>query len=115
MTHEEYIDQRRLTALEIAEAVLVGRVGIVEGARSLSCFGDALAGAPDSVLKVFSTVDSDTDHLAVGDERVNWAQEALARQDLELANADLAHREIVLAACRTLIARFGKPVPPSEL
>ena len=115
MTHEEYIDQRRLMALEIAEAVLVERVGIVEGARSLSRLGDALAGTLDSVLEVFSAVDSDTDHLAIGDERVNWAPEALARHDVELANADLAHREIVLAACRTLIARFGKPVPPSEL
>jgi len=101
-------------ALEIAEAVLVGRVGVIEGARSLSCLGHALAGTPDSFLETFSYVDSDTDHLAVGDERVNWAPEALARQDIEIANADLAHREIVLAACRSLIARFGAPSPPSE-
>jgi hypothetical protein len=105
---------RRKTA-SIAQAMLDGTVGIVEGSRQLvriRISADVDAFDPDFLL--FLGIDSETGHLPVGDERRHWAPAVLTRKDVEIAAAEEHYRENALSACSRLVARFSAEKAPPD-
>jgi hypothetical protein len=107
MSHSEFVASQRRRVAEIADQMLGGKLGVIEGARLLSGLRHAVEVAdndPDFV--VFVAIDSETDHLPVGGQRQLWNAEALKRKDSEIARAEAEAKEDSIEACRNLVRRF---------
>jgi hypothetical protein len=92
---------------EVASAMLRGELGILEGSRllvSLCSQVSALDHDPDFLC--FVGIDSETDHLPLGDVRQHWEPDALASKDQEIRAAEAFYRDHAIAACRALLVRF---------
>jgi hypothetical protein len=89
-----------------ANAFLVGQVEPIETARSLAGFRGRDKHL-DEILVTFVGVDSETDALPLGDVRKLWNAEALKRQDIEIAKAELWCREMISGACRNLVTSLA--------
>ena len=93
----------------IAEAMLAGRVGIIEGSCKLSALRyDVTDEQFDPDFVTFVSIDSDADHLPVGVVREKWAEGALAEKDTEIERFEDFYRESALDGCRALVQRFEK-------
>jgi hypothetical protein len=101
-------DSARLAAIDTAAAVISGRVGTIEGCRTLSSLAHDLVPdwRVDEDFVIFCAVASETDALPTGTARKHWAPAALAREDQEIKRAEQTYRDAVVAACHNIIARF---------
>src|SRR5689334_15847762 len=104
----ESAEDVREQLVSTAESVLSGKVGVIEGSRLLWRLGSEWYGDHDPDFIIFVTVDSETDHLPVDDERKNWGEEALREKDEEIAKFEALYREPVLAACKRALERFNQ-------
>ena len=52
----------------------------------------------------FVGIDSETDHLPIGEERQHWNPEALRERDVEIERSQEHWRDYALDACRKLMA-----------
>jgi hypothetical protein len=96
-------DWERQRVKEVARAVLEGQLSILEGTRALRplAFTDAIANESDRNLII--GIESETDHLPIGDVRQLWAPSALAEKDHEISRCEALWKEDVLAACRRML------------
>jgi len=92
----------------IAHSILSGTLGIVEAARQLAILAHRLAADRDPDFTFFIGVDSETDHLPVGDVRLRWATDELRRKDEELRECEHFFRADALQVCQSLIQKYGK-------
>jgi hypothetical protein len=94
-------EQKR--AKEISEAVLEGRLSILEGTRALRplAFTDAIASETDR--RTIIGIESETDNLPIGEVRQLWAPSALEEKDLEIVRCEGLWRDEVLAVCRRIL------------
>jgi len=102
-----FIDRRatdadRLRARDVAQAVLDGRTTVLEAVRELVYLAhtDAIADVEDRRLII--GIESETDHLPVGDVRRLWAPEALREKDIEIASAEAWWKADFLEACKRI-------------
>jgi hypothetical protein len=94
--------------VEIARAMLAGALSFLEGARSIvALYRDAGLAHLDKDIVPFVVVDSETDALPLGAQRLNWQPEALAKLQPEIDRWEAFARRDLLEACKTLIDRFG--------
>lgn len=101
------IQRQRAAAVETAQAIIDGRLGILEGVQRMLPFRWTTGVEElDEDFLVFTAVESENDHLPVGSIRQFWDQAALARKDAEIAEAEELHREAVIRACRSILTRF---------
>ena len=94
-------DHRR--AKEIAQAALDGRTAVLEAVRALVSLAhrDAVADVEDR--KFIIGIESETDHLPVGEVRKLWASSALKEKDVEIARAEELYRADFLETCRRIV------------
>lgn len=90
----------------ICESMLAEEMGIIAGSRRLTALALKLCGGHDEDFETFLLIESDTDHLPVDRERLNWSDDALRRKDSEIAECETFYRNDAFAACRKLIERF---------
>jgi hypothetical protein len=113
-------------ALETAQLVLDGRIGLIEGCVTLASYGSEVVPSPsdDADFGTFILVASETDHLPLGEVRQRWSADALAGADAKIEGITKHYRQHIVTACANLIARFGpgkakmtlfRPVGPKEL
>jgi hypothetical protein len=116
MSYEERMALVRKESVEIAQELLGGSLGIIEGCRKLAKLGSSWTaheeeedwhGTRDPDFDVFKNLDYETIHLPLGDVRRHWGSDALARKDIEIAECEAAHKDEVLAACRRIIEKFS--------
>ena len=99
----------RARIVEIASAILDGRLGVVEGARRLMAFRfDADPGQEDKDLLGMCGIESQTDHLPLGPVRQDWDPSELRRMDAEIADHEAFFRESALRRCRALVQRYAR-------
>lgn len=93
--------------VRVARAILNGTIGIIEGSRTLHGLGhEECADDLDPDFSIFVVIDSDTDHLPVGDVRKMWLEDALVEKDEEIRKIIDFYKEDVLRACSNIILRF---------
>lgn len=109
MTNQTEVSRARREVVLVAQRMLSGHCGIVEGARQLSGLAHRLAAEHDPNFTFFIGVDSETDHLPIGDVRQRWAADALRKKDEELRSLEGFFRADALHACQNLILKFGRP------
>ena len=102
--------------LRIARGILDGKLGIVAGARKMWRLAPLLRLDGPDVL-IFKGIDSETDHLPLGEVRSRWNKEALKRKDEELHRYETQMRARAFQACENLIRKLeqadysDKPIP----
>ena len=97
------IGVRPSEAKEIAQAALDGRTTVFEAVRALVSLAhtDAVADVEDR--KFIIGIESETDHLPVGEVRKLWASSALKEKDVEIARAEELYRVDFLETCRRIV------------
>lgn len=104
---EPEIRRQRDAMVAVAEAMLRGEVGVLEGAQRMVAFGwGAGLDANDPDLLTLVGIQSQEDHLPIGSVRQYWSPEALARMDEEIAEAETVHRSAALEACESIVRQF---------
>jgi Elongation factor Tu C-terminal domain len=101
--HEQFL---RGKVVAVARSILAGEVGIVAGARQFVRATHRVGVGSDQDFRFFIGVDSETDHLPLGEVRQRWNPDALLAKDAELADYEARVRERAFAACRSLIQKY---------
>ena len=112
---ELIVFSNRQKVVALARDLLAERIGIVQCSRALAFLSHRVGAAQfDTDFLLFVGIDSETDHLPIGEVRRHWAADALATKDAELAEAEAFYRPQALEACVRLIARFADEQPPYD-
>jgi hypothetical protein len=90
----------------VARAVLAGELGIIVGARQLCGLGHQIGADRDADFTFFVGLDSETDHLPIGDVRQHWNEEALRDKDAEITRVEAFYRERAFETCRQLFQKY---------
>ncbi len=91
----------------VAQGMLCGDIGIVDGCRQLVRLYCRLDEGVDELFALIVAVESETEDLPLGEARSQWSEEALSRKDAEV-NAYIGQvREVVLEACEALVQRYS--------
>jgi len=90
-------------ARDVAQSVLDGRSTVLEAVRTLVSLAhtDAIADVEDR--KFIIGIESETDHLPVGEVRKLWASDSLEEKDVEIARAEKLYRDRFLQTCRRIV------------
>jgi hypothetical protein len=103
------VEEQRREMVRVARGILDGSIGIVVGARQLTGLRFSSQAEKDDDILVFIGIDSETDHLPVGDVRRHWNEGALKTKDEELQRYETHVKERAFRACENFIARHGGP------
>jgi hypothetical protein len=109
ITNEPESSRACSDVVAVARGILSGGVGIVAGARQLSRLRFDMRAETDADFLYFVGVDSETDHLLVGDVRRHWSADALLEKDVELQDYEAWARERAFEVCRSLLQRYDNP------
>jgi hypothetical protein len=95
-------DSERQRARDVALSVLDGRTTVLEAARALISLAhtDAIADVADR--RFIIAIESETDHLPVGEVRKLWAPDALREKDVEIARAEELYSADFSETCRRI-------------
>lgn len=106
-----YVEAQQKKVITVARDILIGQVGVIQGARLLLELQRTVTGDDfDPDFGIFHAICSDTDHLYLPGECDLLAPETRAEMDREIKAWEERYRDDAFAACRKLIARFGKSV-----
>jgi hypothetical protein len=112
MTAQIYNEEHRNWAsgkvVAVAKSILSGELGIVAGARQLARWRFDVGAEHDPDFTFFVGVDSETDHLPVGEVRSRWSPEALKAKDEDLRTFEASVRDRALRVCESLIQKYEK-------
>jgi hypothetical protein len=102
-------EHARRSAVETAQAVIAGKIGIIEGSiRLASLAHDVVPNwVTDEDFVVLGALSSETDHLPTGSARQYWSATALAEADVAIERIEQNAREDVFRACTNIIKRFA--------
>jgi hypothetical protein len=90
----------------IARSILSGELGIIAGARQINGWRFDVRAEHDPDFLFFVGLDSETDHLPIGESRQHWSAEALRAKDAEIAQYESFYRTRALEACKSLIQKY---------
>ncbi|MBR8086625.1 DUF2489 domain-containing protein [Burkholderia vietnamiensis] len=108
-THEEFAQSVGRQVVSTAQAMLDGQLSFLIGSRRLAGLRhEANAAADDTDFLAFVAIDSETDALPLGAVREHWDQNAIAKLEPEIKEAELWASTVGTDACKSLIARFGQ-------
>jgi hypothetical protein len=97
------IESLRACAKEVSQAILSGRVGIVEASRELACLGHTPDVMNEEIHNVFVGACSESDHLPIGAVRDLWNPQVLEEKDREIADIEARWKDRILAACKSIL------------
>ena len=108
MTYEEYVAMERRRVAELARQILAAEIDVLDGSCKIAALRFEVEVADwDQDFIPFVVVSSETDHLPIGIEALNWSDEALVRKEPELKRTREWAIETVRAHCESLVARFA--------
>ena len=110
MASPSYNEEHRRWAsgkiVAVARNVLAGQVGIVAASRQLAAWRFDVGAEHDPDFVFFVGVDSETDHLPVGDVRQRWSPDVMRAKDDELRDFEASVRDEAFRVCRSLIQKY---------
>lgn len=105
MESESYQNCLGKKTIVVCEEFLRGEIGVIAASRHLvSLF--AHMNMDDSDFILFKAIESQTDHLPIGEERKNWNTEALKRKDIEISEYELTFKNEMIETCQKVISKL---------
>lgn len=104
--NEEHRQRASAQIVALAKSILCGEVGVVAGARQLAAWRFEVDAEQDPDFVFFVGVNSETDHLPVGEVRRHWSSVALRAKDEELGRFEASTRERAFQVCQSLIRKY---------
>jgi hypothetical protein len=101
--HRQFLSRKIVAA---AQSILSGELGVIAGARQLCGLGHQVGADDDADFTFFVAIDSESDHLPIGEVRQHWNPEALRAKDAEIASFEAFYREKAFEICRRLIEKY---------
>jgi hypothetical protein len=101
------IQSARAELVAVAEAMLNGKLQLVEGCRRIYSLRHKVEDPENPVFLTIRGVESETDHFPLGDMRAQCAPGFLAKADEEMNRYLTGAREDILAACQEIIRTFS--------
>jgi hypothetical protein len=86
----------------IAESIVNGEIGIVEGVRILVQNQNAL-GLPEQDVLTLIGIESETDDIPIGEIRLRWSDTALKEKDAEKDLYEEKVKDQVVTICKKMI------------
>ena len=103
------LNRRAVTRLvAAARDLLEGRIGILEGSRTLTGLMHQCGLEGDNDLIILQGVDSESDRFPLGPVRNLWDPKALAELDPEIAAESDSYRGVVVRACELIVERYSR-------
>jgi len=104
----EYEVQARQSLVELADAMLEGRLSFFEGAVQVLLLKSAVGGVADRDpdFDAFLVIKSETDHLPLKAQQHLWNAQSLSELQSEFELTERWAKDFAPAACRGLIDRF---------
>ena len=106
ITNEPEFRRACSDVVAVARSILSGSIGVVAGARRLSRLRFDVRAEDDPDFTFFVGVDSQTNHLPVGEVRRHWSADALRAKDEELRDYEASVRERAFEMCRSLLQKY---------
>ena len=104
---KELMEEARTRLMKTAEGILNGSIGIVEGCRMMNEFiAFAELDIDEDDRMTFQSVESQTDHLPIGEVRKLWNEEALKKKDEEIRKAEIMFTGIVKDSCSFIVNKY---------
>ncbi len=104
--NEEHQRIAQARVVIIAQGILDHAVGIIEGARQLTPLRFDVCGENNPDFIYFVGLNSETDHLPLGESRSRWNCEALKAKDAELKVYEAKVSVEAMRRCRGLIDTY---------
>ena len=101
--HRQFISHKIVV---VARGIISGELGLIAGSRQLWRLGSEIGADRDPDFTFFCAVDSESDHLPIGEVRQRWSSDALREKDSEIAKIESFYRERALEICRRLVQRY---------
>jgi hypothetical protein len=103
----EIESQKRIELVRVADEMLEGRMHLPEGVRRICGLRHQIGDADNPVFMPIRAIDSETDHMPLGEMRNGCDAGYLQRVDSDMnAYLDQATEDI-LSACREIVRAFG--------
>lgn len=99
------LDDQRIS--EVAREIISGQLGIVLGSRIMVGLIKWLSREEQKIFLPFIAVESETDDLPLGEARLRWDRDALARKDREVEAYLERAQDSIYEACQEVLARYG--------
>ncbi|MCW5958623.1 MAG: DUF2489 domain-containing protein [Pyrinomonadaceae bacterium] len=92
----------------VAKSLLSNDIGIIEASRKLVKLQYETELENEENLKIFWVIDSETDHLPIGERRLNLSDESLVKYDKEMEECESFYKDDVVTACKNIIKKYDK-------
>jgi hypothetical protein len=106
VTHEKQWLRDCCSVTTACRDYLAGTLGLIEASRLLASCSHSLREDRNSEFTFFIAVESETDHLPVGEYRNQWAADSLKAKDEEINSIEEFYRRDAVAAATFLLKRF---------
>ena len=108
MTHEEFIAAAKARVCALAKSIIASEIPVLDGAHEMfTLLPQAGLSTDDEIYREFVLIHSETEHLPIGKQVSSWPPGSLERLQPEFDSAAAWARPITLAACKSLLIRFG--------
>lgn len=111
--YKDHILALQRDVVEICQSVIKGSTGVIAASRKLKDLHYQMFQNVDDDFHIFIGIESETDHLPVGDERQYWDVTVLSEKDKEIAEYEDKVIKVVVESCKKLIDRFAISDGPS--
>ena len=108
------VHHHRSQVVEVASAIVAGGIRPLLGARML--LGHLRHLGPDvapDIVRFLAGLDSESDHLPLGEERKFWAETALKEKDQVAGFYEQRVGPRIIDAAKRLLTQFSGPPNPS--
>ena len=99
---------KRTELVAVAEAMIDGKMNLIEGVRKITALRHDVENADDPVFMPIRAIESETDHFPISAARAHYASDFLRRRDEELERYVADAKEDILTACREIIRVYSR-------
>ncbi|EDY84537.1 hypothetical protein VDG1235_4168 [Verrucomicrobiia bacterium DG1235] len=99
--------------LKLCDQIIENRLGLTIGSRRMNGFRELMKEDKNEEWMIFIGIDSETDHLPIGDEKNHWNKEILKKKEKELEEIEDHYRPYALESLVSIKTKYTKLVEQS--
>ena len=108
MHQQQRTDATRTEVVDMAQAIIDGRIDLIEGCRRLGSLAHAAGWQDDEVFLPIRAVDSETDRFPPTHARQHYSRRLLEQLDRERGEYVRWAQPHVVSACRAIVEKLSR-------